>query len=137
MVQLVGTVLFNLSTIDGLFDTFSVEETNRLVWAPDAFGSIAFLVASHLAWSAICRLLWCVHSDDPDWWVALANYVGSVFFFAAAIASFMRPTTGETLDITIVNLGTFLGAICFIIGSYLLLPPPQHPVTTAPCSTVS
>jgi len=33
-----------------MFKGLSTEQTNRLVWAPDFFGSIAFLVASHLAW---------------------------------------------------------------------------------------
>ncbi|MDH3704581.1 MAG: hypothetical protein OES57_00835 [Acidimicrobiia bacterium] len=122
-VQLIGTLLFNANTIDAMFETLTVEETNRLVWAPDFFGSIAFLVASHLAWISVCGRLWCVRRDDPDWWGALLNYVGSVFFMASAIASFTLKTTGEALNITIVNVGTFVGAVCFLVGAYLLLPP--------------
>ncbi|MDH3678765.1 MAG: hypothetical protein OEV40_02320 [Acidimicrobiia bacterium] len=121
-IQLIGTLLFNANTIDAMIETFTVEEENRLVWGPDFFGSIAFLIASHLSWTSVCHRLWCVRRDDPDWWGALLNYVGSIFFMASAIASFTLKTTGETLNITVVNLGTFIGAVCFFVGAYLLLP---------------
>ena len=62
-------------------------------------------------------------ADDADWWVAALNYVGSIFFMLSAIASFTLTTTGEALNTTIVNSGTFLGAVCFLVGAYLLLPP--------------
>jgi hypothetical protein len=126
-VQLIGTLLFNANTIDAMATTFTVEQTNRLVWAPDFFGSIAFLVASHLAWMAVCRRGWCVRTDDDDWWVAALNYAGSIFFMASAVASFTLKTTGETINITIVNSGTFLGAVGFFVGAYLLLPPSSRP----------
>jgi hypothetical protein len=121
-VQLIGTLLFNVSTIDAMRDSLTVEETNRLVWAPDFLGSISFLIASHLGWTAVCHRLWCVRRDDSAWWGALLNYVGSIFFMLAAIASFTLETTGEALNITIVNIATFAGAICFFVGAYLLLP---------------
>ena len=122
-VQLVGTLFFNVNTIDAMIDGLSTEQTDRLVWAPDFFGSACFLVASHLAWLVVCGRLWCVRRDDADWWGALLNYVGSILFMFAAIAAFTLPTTGEELNITIVNSGTFAGAACFFAGAYLLLPP--------------
>lgn len=121
-VQLVGTVLFNFNTIDAMIESLDIEQTNRLVWAPDMFGSMAFLVASHLAWLTVCHRVWCVRRDDVDWWIAALNYVGSIFFMAAAITSFTLETTGEMLNTTMVNSGTFLGALCFLVGAYLLLP---------------
>lgn len=122
VVQFVGTLLFNVNTIDAMITTFSVEETNRLVWAPDFFGSIAFLVASHLAWIQLGGTFWFRDTDSADWWSSMLNYVGSVFFMASALAAFTLETTGEALNITIVNSGTFLGALCFLVGAYLLLP---------------
>ncbi|MDH3754535.1 MAG: hypothetical protein OEU32_11750 [Acidimicrobiia bacterium] len=122
-VQLVGTVLFNVNTIDAMIEGLDTEQTNRLVWAPDFFGSIAFLVASHLAWQFVCGRVWCVKRDDVDWWISALNYIGSIFFMLSAIAAFTLETTGETLNLTLVNVGTFVGAICFLIGAYLLLPP--------------
>ena len=50
LVQLAGTVLFNLSTYDAMRDHLSASQADRLVWTPDALGSICFLVASGLAW---------------------------------------------------------------------------------------
>jgi hypothetical protein len=123
VVQLTGTLLFNVSTIDAMADSLDVQDENRLVWAPDMFGSIAFIIASHLAWRDTCGSNWCVRRDDSDWWIAVLNYLGSIFFITAAIASFTLPTTGEVLNITLVNLGTFAGAVCFFAGAYLLLPP--------------
>jgi hypothetical protein len=123
VVQLVGTLLFNVNTIAATVTSFTVEETDRLVWAPDFFGSIAFLVASHLAWMHLAGRIWYRNTDDPDWWSALLNYIGSVFFMASALASFTLKTTGEALNIAIVNIGTFAGAICFLVGAYVLLPP--------------
>jgi hypothetical protein len=122
-VQLVGTVLFNINTVDAMLHSLDTEQTNRLVWGPDMFGSAAFLIASHLAWLDVCHQLWCVRRDDADWWVAAVNYLGSIFFMLSAIASVTLPTTGEALNTTIVNSGTFLGALCFLGGAYLLLPP--------------
>ncbi len=123
VVQFVGTLFFNANTVDAMVTTFTVEETNRLVWAPDFLGCIAFLVASHLAWMQLSGKFWYRNIDDPAWWSSMLNYVGSVFFMASAIASFTLKTTGEAINIAIVNSGTFLGAICFLVGAYLLLPP--------------
>jgi hypothetical protein len=122
-VQLVGTVFFNVDTIRALLDSQDVDAVNRLVWAPDFFGSIAFLIASHLAWLVVCQAWWRVLPDDPDWWAAALNYVGSIFFMLSAIASYTLTTTGQELNTTIVNSGTFLGAVCFLVGAYVLLPP--------------
>ncbi len=123
VVQFAGTLFFNFSTVTALVTTFTVEETNRLVWAPDFFGCIAFLVASHLAWMQLGGRFWYADSDDPVWWSSLLNYVGSVFFMASALAAFTLTTTGEAINTAVVNSGTFLGAICFLVGAYLLLPP--------------
>ncbi|MET0888340.1 MAG: hypothetical protein ABWX92_18025 [Mycetocola sp.] len=122
VVQLAGTLLFNRSTADALMQNLSVEQVNRLVWAPDLFGSIAFLIASHLAWLTVRGRPWGVLRNDSDWWGAMVNYAGSVFFMFSAIASVTLPTTGEVLNLTLVNAGTFLGAVCFFGGACLLLP---------------
>ena len=127
IVQLVGTLFFNATTIAAMIEGLSTEQTDRLVWSPDFFGSICFLVASHLAWLVVCGRLWSVRRDDPDWWGALLNYLGSILFMFSAIAAFTLPTTGEELNTTIVNSGTFVGAACFFVGAYLLLPAASAP----------
>jgi hypothetical protein len=129
IVQFAGTLFFNLSTFAALITYQTIQQEDRLVWRPDFLGSIAFLAASHFAWLAVCHRVWCVERDDDEWWVAALNYLGSIFFMASAVAAFILPTTGEVINIGIVNLGTFGGAVCFFLGAYLLLPPVQ---TTVP-----
>ena len=46
--------------------------------------------------------------------------MGSIAFGASAIAARYLHSTGEIANITLVNLGTFLGAICFFVGAALL-----------------
>ncbi len=40
----------------------------------------------------------------------------------SALGAFTLPTTGEPVNLTLVNAGTFLGAVCFLVGAYVLLP---------------
>ena len=132
IVQSVGTVLFNFNTFDAMFTSLDTEQENRLVWGPDMLGSAAFLIASHLAWVAVCGGIWAVRRDDADWWVAALNYVGSIFFGLSALAAFTLPTTGDLINTTIANMGTFLGAVCFFVGAYLLLPARVRPPSPRP-----
>lgn len=121
-VQLAGTIFFNISTFGALVEGLGTQQINRLVWAPDMLGSIAFLVASACAWTALVGFRWAVRADDVNWWINLLNSIGSVFFMLSAIAAVVLPTTGEVANIVIVNLGTFVGAVCFLVGGYLLWP---------------
>ena len=50
-VQLVGTLFFNLSTAHALLSNLDARQVDQLVWRPDAFGSVCFLVASGFAWA--------------------------------------------------------------------------------------
>lgn len=122
VVQFVGMLFFNVNTFRAAFVDVPTDEVNRLIWAPDFFGSIAFLVASHLAWLAVCGRLWCVRRTSADWWIAALNYVGSIFFMLSAFGAFTLETTGQPVNIALVNVGTFIGAVCFLLGGYLLLP---------------
>lgn len=132
VVQLAGTLFFNVSTFVAVDSSLTTQEAERLVWAPDFFGSIAFLIASHLAWLAVCHRVWCVQRDNADWWIGALNYLGSIFFMASALGAFILPTTGDVANITLVNLGTFGGAVCFFLGAYLLLPPVGAPASRDP-----
>jgi hypothetical protein len=40
----------------------------------------------------------------------------------SAIASYVVPSSGSTLDLAAANFTTALGALCFFIGALLLLP---------------
>jgi hypothetical protein len=59
--------------------------------------------------------------NEIPWRIVWLNMVGSIFFMLSAIAAFVRPATGEVVSARIDNSGTFLGAVCFLWGAWLLL----------------
>jgi hypothetical protein len=122
VVQSVGTLLFNISTFAAMHTAFTVAQQNRRIWAPDMFGSIAFLIASSLAWTEICHSWWCLRPRDVSWWIVALNLGGSIAFQVSAIAAFVRPATGSLADAALANLGTFVGAVGFFVGALLLVP---------------
>ena len=129
VVQFAGTLLFNVSTFAALNDSLSATEANRRVWSPDVFGSIAFLVASALAFADVARPWITWRPRDLGWSVATLNMVGSIAFGISAIAAKVITTTGDLRNTAIANLGTFVGAVCFLVGAVLLIPDQQHPPT--------
>ena len=48
--------------------------------------------------------------------------MGSIAFGGSAIASYVVPGTGQIRNAELSNLGTFIGAVCFLAGAILLLP---------------
>jgi hypothetical protein len=95
---------------------------NKLVWRPDVFGSICFLVASGLAWLEVGRRWLAWRPRNLSWWIALLNLAGSVAFGVSALAAKVVTASGELRNVELVNLGTFLGAVAFLVGAFLLLP---------------
>jgi hypothetical protein len=120
-VQLAGTIWFNINTAEATITGLSTRQQNLRIWTPDMIGSVCFLLASWLALEEVCHSWWCVRRGDVSWSVAAINLLGSVFFMLAAIAAFVRPSTGDLLAASIANGGTFLGALCFFRGARLLL----------------
>jgi hypothetical protein len=122
VVQLVGTLLFNLSTFDAMFEHLDAKQADRLVWSPDALGSICFLVASGLAWAEVSHGWWSWQPRDLSWLITAVNLFGSIAFGASAVASFVVPASDQARNATVMNLGTFVGALAFLVGAILLLP---------------
>ncbi len=122
LVQLIGTLLFNLSTFAAMHHNLTTRQTNARVWAPDAFGSIAFLIASELAFAEVCHRWICFKHRTLTWKIVALNMLGSIAFGASAVASLLEPASGEPVSARIANAGTSFGAICFLIGALLLMP---------------
>jgi YrhK-like protein len=120
-VQVAGTVFFNISTFHALKAGLDTTEYNRLVWAPDALGSICFLVSGYLAYLEVCGRPACRPRRVLEWWIAGVNLLGCVAFGISAIASYVVPKTGSALDLARANSFTAFGALCFLIGAALLL----------------
>ena len=122
-VQLVGTLLFNATTFAALHTGFTVKQEDFRVWSPDFFGSVCFLLASWLAVEEVRGpgRTWAERRADIGWRIAWLNMMGSVFFMVSALAAFVLPDTGDLVSATLDNSGTFLGALCFLAGAWLLL----------------
>ncbi len=119
-VQLVGTVLFNISTFAATRDSLEFDQERHLIWGPDLWGSVCFLVASWLAYVEVSPRVLHRPRGDLGWQIAALNLAGSVAFGAAAIGARYLTTTEEPANIALVNTGTFVGAFCFFLGALLL-----------------
>jgi hypothetical protein len=126
-VQLAGTLWFNWSTANALRENLSAATADQRVWRPDALGSVAFLVASALAWADSAGGIGAgrPRPRPRDWWIGLANMLGSVAFGVSAVASYIVPSSGDVWNAELSNLGTFIGAVCFLVGAIMLLSPPD------------
>jgi hypothetical protein len=114
IVQSAGTVFFNVSTFHAMATLPDGAGYDHLVWRPDAFGSICFLVSGAIAYRASERHGWLPARSGHGWWEPLVNLLGCVFFGVSAIAGYVVPTTGSLLDLAAANWNTSLGAACFL-----------------------
>jgi hypothetical protein len=130
ITQFPGTIFFNISTFAALLHNVTVKQQDRRVWRPDFFGSTLFLVASLFAILALGRLLSFRLRSFP-WWIAWLNMIGSIFFMASALASFVLPSSGELINNPVSVGGTLLGAVCFLLGAILMFPAWRRAVRAA------
>ncbi|MER8041799.1 hypothetical protein [Streptomyces sp. NPDC094032] len=118
-VLFAGTLVFGVDLLDSFLQGLSVQQVNRLIWAPDVIGCVLFLVSGHLAFVEICHGRPCVRRRDLGWWIVAVNQLGSVLFMVSALAAFTRPATGSLINADISNWGTLIGALCFSAGGIL------------------
>jgi hypothetical protein len=136
-IQLVGTLWFNRTTLSAYLISLGASGAHHPVWRPDALGSVCFLVSSWLAWAEVCHGPFTWRPTSIAWWITAVNLAGSVAFGASAVASYVKPN-GQLVSLALTNLGTFAGAVLFLVGALLLLPertrerppvaPPAEPV---------
>jgi hypothetical protein len=120
-IQLIGTLWFNRTTLSALLIGLGASSDHHPIWRPDALGSICFLVSSWLAWAEECDGSFAWKPRRIPWWITALNLAGSIAFGVSAIASYVT-ASGQLLSVALTNLGTFVGAVCFLAGSILLLP---------------
>jgi hypothetical protein len=114
LIQAAGTLFFNRTTYQALHVAVTSSEYNKLVWRPDAFGSICFLVSGAIAYRASPRQGWRPVRGGYGWWEPAVNLLGCVFFGISAVAGYVVPSTGSVLDLAAANVNTSLGAACFL-----------------------
>jgi hypothetical protein len=121
-VQLLGTLFFNVTTFRALSEPVGSESYDRLVWRPDAFGSVCFLVSGYLAYAEVAGGLVRRPPATLEGTVVAVNLLGCLAFAVSAVAGYVRPSTGDVIDVTWVNAATTVGALAFLVGAALLLP---------------
>ncbi len=120
-IQSVGTILFNVSTSAAL-TAHTVQAEERLVWNPDAGGSVAFLISAAFVYLAYFRerdTLW--EPRRSGWWSAHINMIGCIAFGVSAVGAFVL-SDGSAANAAVANWGTFIGALCFFFASAIALP---------------
>lgn len=118
-VLFVGTLLFAVSLVAAFAEGLTPRQSNGWIWFPDILGCICFLVSGHLAMLEVGGGRVGVHVHALTWWVVAVNQLGSILFFLAGLAAFVRPATSAAVDAGLVNWGTFSGAVCFAAGGFL------------------
>ena len=106
VIQSAGTLFFNVTTFMALETAVSNSNYDRLVWRPDAFGSICFLVSGVIAYVASPRHGWWPTREGHGWWQPGVNLLGCIFFGISAIAGYVVPSTGSMLDLAAANWNT-------------------------------
>ncbi len=100
---------------------------NQVVWGPDAFGSVCFLVSGYLTHVEVTGGPTERPPRTVEAGVVSVNLFGCVAFGIAAVASYVLPTTGDVVNATDVNTATSGGALAFFLGAALLLPEGTRP----------
>jgi hypothetical protein len=132
VVQSAGTLFFNRTTFQALSTSVSSSAYNRLVWRPDALGSVCFLVSGAIGYVASPRNGWRPKRGASGWWQPAVNLLGCVFFGISAVAGYVVPSKGSILDLAAANWNTSLGAACFLACALATLfgTEPEPPVTS-------
>lgn len=116
VIQLAGTIMFNMNTFAALDGRLETRSLDFLVWLPNALGSICFLVCSVMARLAVRG------QGAKAKRIADLNLIGSIAFGFSAVASYVLPSTDAAINQTLAYRGTMAGAICFGIAAWLLIP---------------
>ena len=112
-IQSAGTIFFNLTTFRALDTSLSNPTYDALVWRPDAFGSICFLVSGVIGY----------HAAAGRGWQPAVNLLGCVLFGLAAVAGYVVPAHRSMLDLAAANWTTSAGAACFLACALAGSPP--------------
>lgn len=119
--QLAGTLFFNATTFRALDTAVDSADYDQVVWRPDAFGSVCFLVSGVLAYVSVAGSLRRRPPRTTGGRMAAVNLFGCVAFGVSAAAGYVVPSTAEELDTAVAAATTSVGALAFLVGALLLL----------------
>jgi hypothetical protein len=119
-VQLLGTLLFNISTGAALHAR-SPRAERLEVWVPNAEGSVAFLISASIAVIPMLRDRQYWRPTSPVWLSTWLNVFGSIAFGVSAVGAIIL-ANGALLNPGLATAGTFVGALFFLATSAVMLP---------------
>ena len=122
VVQLVGTLFFNITTFRALSTAVDSPSYDHLVWRPDAYGSVCFLVAGALAYVEVSGHLWHRPPRSFEGGLVSVNLFGCVAFAVSAVGAYVLPASESDVNLALANLTTSIGALAFLVGAVMLLP---------------
>ncbi|NOQ31259.1 MAG: hypothetical protein GQ570_09065 [Helicobacteraceae bacterium] len=120
LTQLIGTLFFNMNTLEPLLYSLSITQSNMLIWTPNMLGSILFLTSSFFAWLEVFHDGHVKAFKTNTWWIIWINILGSIFFQLSALYSFNFASGDNSFFDSIAEWTTFWGALCFFSAALLL-----------------
>jgi hypothetical protein len=84
-------------------------------------GSVCFLTASYLALVETSHGWWSFEPRQVARWIVVINLMCSVSFQVAAFYGVFSPVPEASWTWN-ANLWTLIGALCFFVASYLMIP---------------
>ena len=121
-IQAIGALLFQTSMTGAFIRSLSIAEQERIIWVPDLFGALCFLVASSMFFTLRYPIQHRQDNGRSARELAMMNIVGSAFFVISAFGAYIVPLTDQAIYPRIANLGTFVGAVLFLLSSIPGLP---------------
>ena len=135
MIQLIGTVLFNINCFWGMSMSLSHRQEDMRVWVPSTVASVCFVTSSWLSLFEANGAWWAWRPRRLEWWITTGSLIGSWGFLLSSLAGFflgghlasvvtgVLGPHGETLWLEYAVDGVLLaGSIAFLIGSYAMIP---------------
>jgi len=113
-IQSIGTLVFNLMTFAAITVAATSHSYNTVVWGPNAFGSLCFLVSGTIFYLSSPRRGLLPRFDHEGWWEAAVNLLGCILFGISALTGYATGRAGTLVSPSISNWTTTLGAACFL-----------------------
>lgn len=118
LVQMLGASIFFVPCVLGtLLSRLTAEETFRWYWVPQMVGAFCFFVAAWMAMREVQNSALKPAWGALGWWSGLFNLLGAIGFFLCAWFGFRSDFASPSMS----DLSTFLGSVCFLVASLLML----------------
>ena len=135
VIQLVGTMLFNINCFYGMWMRLTFAQEDLRVWVPSTVASICFVASSWLSLVEAEGRWFSWRPRQIEWWITVGALLGSWGFLLSSLAGFLLGGQlqslltgilgphGETWWLEHAVDGVLLaGSLWFLVSSYLMIP---------------